>query len=158
MLLGRDPECARLESLIGATRAGGGAALVLRGVPGAGKSALLDFAAERAEGLTVLRAGGIPGEAEVAFAGVLEVLRPVLDRLGELPGPQRDALGGALGLLPAVERDRFLVGAATLAVACCSRRPSGRCSRASTTCIGWTRRRLTRCCSRVAGSRARRSR
>jgi DNA-binding CsgD family transcriptional regulator len=116
MLLGRDPECARLESLIGATRAGDGAALVLRGVPGAGKSALLDFAAERAEGLTVLRAGGIPSEAEVAFAGALEVLRPVLDRLAELPGPQRDALGGALGLVPAVERDRFLVGAATLAV------------------------------------------
>jgi DNA-binding CsgD family transcriptional regulator len=116
MLLGRDPECARLESLIGATRAGGGSALVLRGVPGAGKSALLDFAVERAEGLTVLRGGGIPGEAEVAFAGALEVLRPVLDRLGELPGPQRAALGGALGLVPAVERDRFLVGAATLAV------------------------------------------
>ena len=99
MLLGRDLECARLESLIGATRAGGGGALVLRGVPGAGKSALLDFAAGRAEGLTVLRAGGIPGEAEVAFAGLLEVLRPVLDRLPELPGPQHDALGGALGLV-----------------------------------------------------------
>ena len=109
-----DLECARLESLIGATRAGDGGALVLRGVPGAGKSALLDFAAGRAEGLTVLRAGGIPGEAEVAFAGLLEVLRPVLDRLRELPGPQHDALGGALGLVPAVERDRFLVGAATL--------------------------------------------
>jgi DNA-binding CsgD family transcriptional regulator len=116
MLLGRDPECARLESLIGATRAGDGGALVLRGVPGAGKSALLDFAVERAEGLTVLRAGGIPGEAEVAFAGLLEVLHPVLDRIADLPGPQRDALGGALGLVPAVERDRFLVGAATLAV------------------------------------------
>jgi DNA-binding CsgD family transcriptional regulator len=114
MLLGRDPECARLESLVSATRAGGGGALVLRGVPGAGKSALLDFVAARAEGLTVLRAGGIPGEAEVAFAGVLELLRPVLDRLGELPGPQRTALGGALGLLPPVERERFLVGAAIL--------------------------------------------
>ena len=95
-------ECARLESLIGATRAGGGGALVLRGVPGAGKSALLDFAAERAEGLTVLRAGGIPGEAEVAFAGVLEVLRPVLDRLAELPGPQRD--GAGRGARPACRR------------------------------------------------------
>ena len=116
MLLGRDPECARLESLIDATRAGGGGVLVLRGVPGAGKSALLDFAVGRAGGLTVLRAGGIPGEAEVAFAGALEVLRPVLDRLDELPGPQRAALGGALGLVAAVERDRFLVGAATLAL------------------------------------------
>jgi DNA-binding CsgD family transcriptional regulator len=115
MLVGRHAECARLESLIDATRAGSGAALLLRGVPGAGKSALLDFAAERAEGVTVLRGGGIPGEAEVAFAGVLEVLRPVVDRLAELPGPQRAALGGALGLVPAaVERDRFLVGAAVL--------------------------------------------
>jgi len=116
MLLGRDPECARLESLIGATRESGGTALVLRGVPGAGKSALLDFAAERAGGFKVLRGAGIPGEAEVAFAGALEVLRPVLDRLGELPGPQRAALAGALGLAPAMERDRFLVGAAVLAL------------------------------------------
>src|SRR5919108_4137432 len=115
MLVGRHVECAWLESLIDKTRAGGGDAVLLRGVPGAGKSALLDFAAARAEDLTVLRAGGIPGEAEVAFAGVLEVLRPVLHRLPDLPGPQRDALGAALGLVPAsVERDRFLVGAATL--------------------------------------------
>src|SRR5215217_2579636 len=114
MLVGRHLECTRLESLIDATRAGGGGAVLLRGVPGAGKSALLEFAAGRAEDLTVLRAGGIPGEAEVAFAGVLEVLRPVLHLLPELPRPQHDALGGALGLVPAVERDRFLVGAATL--------------------------------------------
>ena len=114
MLVGRRLECMRLESLIDATRAGGGGAVLLRGVPGAGKSALLEFAAGRAEELTVLRAGGIPGEAEVAFAGVLEVLRPVLSLLPQLPRPQHDALGGALGLVAAVERDRFLVGAATL--------------------------------------------
>src|SRR5215218_2339245 len=114
MLVGRHSECARLESLIDATRAGKGGPLLLRGVPGAGKSALLDFAAARAEDLTVLRAGGVPGEAEVAFAGLLEVLRPVLDLLPELPGPQQDALAEALGLVPPVERDRFLVGAATL--------------------------------------------
>ena len=114
MLLGRDPERARLASLVESARAGDGAALVLRGVPGAGKSALLEFAAARARDVTVLHAGGIPGETEVAFAGVLEVLRPALDRLPGLPGPQRDALAGALGLAPGVERDRFLVGAATL--------------------------------------------
>jgi DNA-binding CsgD family transcriptional regulator len=117
MLVGRHAECARLESLIDATRSGSGGALVLRGVPGAGKSALLDFAAERAEGFTVLRGGGTPGEAEVAFAGLLDVLRPVVDRVAELPRPQRAALGGALGLVPpAVERDRFLVGAAVLSL------------------------------------------
>jgi DNA-binding CsgD family transcriptional regulator len=114
MLVGRDLECARLESLIDATRARDGGAVLLRGLPGSGKSALLDFAAGRAEDLMVLRAGGIPGEAEVAFAGVLEVLRPLLHLLPELPRPQREALGGALGLVPAVERDRFLVGVATL--------------------------------------------
>src|SRR5215218_5664174 len=114
MLVGRHSECARLESLIDATRAGEGGPRLLRGVPGAGKSALLEFAAGRAEDLTVLRAGGIPGEAELAFAGVLEVLRPVLHLLPELPRPQHDALGGALGLVPAVERERFLVGAAIL--------------------------------------------
>ena len=122
MLLGRDPECAHLESLISATRAGGGAVLLLRGVPGAGKSALLDFAAKRAEGLSVLRASGIPGETEVAFAGLLELLRPALRLLSDLPGPQRDALGGALGMAPAVERDRFLVGAASHRRSCRSRR------------------------------------
>jgi DNA-binding CsgD family transcriptional regulator len=114
MLVGRHLECTRLQSLIDATRAGDGGAVLLRGVPGAGKSALLEFAAGGAEDLTVLRAGGVPGEAEVAFAGVLEVLRPVLHFLPELPRPQHDALGGALGLVAAGERDRFLVGAATL--------------------------------------------
>src|SRR5918994_4331846 len=112
MLVGRDLECRRLQSLIDATRAGDGGTVLLRGVPGAGKSALLEFAAGRAGDLTVLRAGGIPGEAEIAFAGVLEVLRPVLHLLPELPRPQHDALGGALGLVPAVERDPFLVAAA----------------------------------------------
>ena len=114
MLLGRHPECARLESLIAATRAGAGEALVLRGVPGVGKSALLNFAAEHAEDMTVLRAAGVPGEAEVAFAGLLEALRPVLALTGDLPRRQRTALRGALGLSAAVEGDRFIVGAATL--------------------------------------------
>jgi hypothetical protein len=114
MLLGRHAECARLESLIAATRAGAGEALVLRGVPGVGKSALLDFAAAHAKDVTVLRAAGVPGEAEVAFAGLLEALRPVLPLMGDLPRRQRTALRGALGLSAAVEGDRFIVGAATL--------------------------------------------
>jgi DNA-binding CsgD family transcriptional regulator len=116
MLVGRDLECRRLQSLIDATRGGDGGAVLVRGVPGAGKSALLEFAAGRAEDLTVLRAAGIPGEAEVAFAGVLDLLRPALHLLPKLPRPQHDALAGAVGLIPAVERDRFLVGAATLGV------------------------------------------
>ena len=116
MLVGRHAELARLESLIGATRAGSGSAMLLRGVAGVGKTALLDHSVESATDLVVLRATGIPGEAEVAFAGLLEVLRPLLHRLPELPSPQREVLAGALGLAPAAERDRFLTGAATLAL------------------------------------------
>ena len=114
--MGRQAELARLESLIAATRAGSGAALLLRGVAGVGKTALLDHSVDSAADLVVLRATGIPGEAEVAFAGLLDVLRPLLHRLPELPFPQRDVLAGALGLAPATERDRFLTGAATLAL------------------------------------------
>ena len=127
MLVGRDLECARLGSLIDATRAGDGDAVLLRGVPGAGKSALLDFAAGRSEDLAVLRASGIPGEAEVAFAGVLEMLRPVLHLLPELPRPQREALGGALAW-----SRRSSATASSWAQPrwgfCCSHRPNGQCS------------------------------
>ena len=157
MLVGRDLECARLGSLIDATRAGDGDAVLLRGVPGAGKSALLDFAAGRSEDLAVLRASGIPGEAEVAFAGVLEMLRPVLHLLPELPRPQREALGGALAW-----SRRSSATASSWAQPrwgfCCSHRPNGQCSPASMMCTGSTRRRSRRWCLRVTGSPARRSR
>jgi DNA-binding CsgD family transcriptional regulator len=116
MLVGRHAELAQLQSLIGAARSGGGSTVLLQGVAGVGKTALLDHSAASAAGLEVLRATGIPGEAEVAFAGLLDVLRPVLHRLPELPSPQRELLAGALGLAPAAERDRFLTGAATLAL------------------------------------------
>ena len=154
MLVGRHAELARLESLIGATRAGSGSAVLLQGVAGVGKTALLDHSAGPAADLVVLRATGIPGEAEVAFAGLLEVLRPLLHRLPELPSPQREVLSGALGLAPAAERDRFLTGAATLALLLVAA-ATGRCSSAWTTLTGWTSPRSRRCCSRVAGSRAR---
>ena len=61
MLVGRDLECRRLQSLIDATRAGDGGAVLLRGVPGAGKSALLEFAAGRAEDPDRAAGGGHTG-------------------------------------------------------------------------------------------------
>ena len=93
---------------------GDGAALAVRGEAGVGKTALLRFAAASAGDMRVLRASGVAWEAEIAFAGALELLRPILGHLADLPGPQRQALAGALALTPAVERDRFAVGAATL--------------------------------------------
>nr|BFE57002.1 LuxR family transcriptional regulator [Dactylosporangium thailandense] len=115
MLIGRSQEQARLRALAEAARDGAGGALVLRGGPGIGKTALLEWAA----GLpfaTVLRAAGAEFEADLPFAGLSQLLRPVLDRLDRLPGPQRDALAGAFGLGPAREADRLLVGSAVLSL------------------------------------------
>jgi DNA-binding CsgD family transcriptional regulator len=116
MLVGRCTECERIERLLAGARAGDGGTLVLRGDAGVGKTALLEFTAEAAADMCVLRAHGVAWEADIAFAAALELLSPVVTYLGELPKPQRDALAGALALAPAVERDRFVVGAATTAL------------------------------------------
>ena len=103
-----------LDQLIDAVRAGGNRVLVVRGEPGVGKSALLDYLAERAPGCRVLRAAGVESEIELAFAGLHQLLVPVLDRLEGLPGPQREALRTAFGLSAGPAPDRFLVGLAVL--------------------------------------------
>jgi DNA-binding CsgD family transcriptional regulator len=51
---------------------------------------------------------------ELAFAGLHQLLAPVLDRVGRLPVPQRDALRTAFGLSAGPVPDRFLVGLAVL--------------------------------------------
>src|SRR3954469_1785190 len=114
MLRGRAPECRRIETLVAGTAAGASGVLVLRGEPGIGKTALLEHAAQTAGSATVLRVRGVESEVEVAFAGLHELLRPVLGELGRLPAPQRGALEAALGLAPAAAAERHLVGAATL--------------------------------------------
>ena len=65
MLVGREPDCARIDELLERARRGRSGALVLRGEAGMGKTALLDYAAERAEGMTVVRAIGVEYEAEL---------------------------------------------------------------------------------------------
>src|SRR5215210_2456472 len=114
MLLGRAPECGRIDTLIAQAREGASGVLVLRGEPGIGKTALLEHAAAAAGSATVLRVRAVESEVEVAFAGLHELLRPVLGELERLPGPQRSALEAALGLAPAATAEPHLVGAATL--------------------------------------------
>jgi len=116
MLHGRAAECALLDELLAGVRAGAGGAVVLRGDPGIGKTALLDYAQERAGGLAVLRATGLEAESELPFATLHQLLRPVLGVLGALPEPQAQALRAALGLAPASGHDRFLVSSAVLSV------------------------------------------
>jgi DNA-binding CsgD family transcriptional regulator len=113
-LIGRRRERGVLDQLTDTVRAGGSRVLVVRGEPGIGKSALLDYLAGQASGCRVVRAAGVESEMELAFAGLHQLLAPVLDQVGCLPGPQRDALRTAFGLSAGPPPDRFLVGLAVL--------------------------------------------
>jgi hypothetical protein len=115
-LRGRRRECGVLDQLMDAVRGGEGRALVVRGEPGVGKTALLDYLAEQASGCRVARAVGVESEMELAFAGVHQLCAPMLDRLERLPGPQREALRTAFGLSSGSAPDRFLVGLAGLSL------------------------------------------
>ena len=114
MLYGRDSERASIGALLDAARASRSGALVLRGEAGIGKSALLLDTRERAADMHVLTARGVESEAELPFAGLHQLLRPVLNRIDDLPPPQARALQGALGLAERAGEDRFLISAACL--------------------------------------------
>ena len=105
-----------LDQLLDAVRAGESRALVVRGEPGVGKTALLDYLAEQASGCRVARAAGVESEMELAFAGLHQLCAPMLDRLERLPAPQRAALRTAFGLSAGSAPDRFLVGLAILSL------------------------------------------
>ena len=113
-LLGRRSECQTLDRLLEAVRGGESRALVVRGEPGVGKTALLQYTIDSASELSVLRAVGVQSEMELTFAGLQQLSAPLLDRLDRLPGPQRDALATAFGLTAGGTPDRFIVGLAAL--------------------------------------------
>ena len=116
-LIGRESEAEVLSGLLlAAAREGRSGVLVLHGEPGIGKSALLDLAVELAAGFRVLRARGVEAESEIAFAGLQELLWPVIELLPGLPERQRTVLEGALGVGPVVTGDPLAVRAATLSV------------------------------------------
>jgi len=114
-LIGRDSEIAAVELLLAGIGDGGGSLVVL-GDPGIGKSALAAVASRRAadRGMRVLACAGVPREAHLSFAGLHQLLRPVLAEAGGLPRGQRDALRTALGVGKGVAPALSLVGLATL--------------------------------------------
>ena len=116
VLVGRESERRTLERLIAGARVGQSGVLVLAGEAGMGKSALLQAAADLSSGMQVLRAEGSPADRDVAFGGLLQLLRPALGLLEAIPPPQADALGTALALHAGTGGDRFAVGAATLSL------------------------------------------
>ena len=82
--------------------ADGGGSLLVLGDPGIGKSALVEAASRRAAdgGIRVLACAGVPSEAQFSFAGLHQLLRPVLADADSLPRGQRDALLVWSGDLP----------------------------------------------------------
>src|SRR6202020_1211357 len=116
MLLGRADERREIEKARGQGASGASAVLALAGEPGIGKTALLGYAAQRSAGMRLLRARGIESETHVPFGSLLELVRPALVLLDQIPAPQAAALEAALALRPAAAQDRFAVGAATLSL------------------------------------------
>jgi DNA-binding CsgD family transcriptional regulator len=115
-LLGRRSECETLDGLLQSVRSGQSEVLVLRGEPGIGKTALLEYVVEQASGWRVVRAAGVQSEMELPFAGLHQLCGPMLDRLGGLASPQRAALREAFGLEEGSAPDRFLVALAVLSL------------------------------------------
>src|SRR6266540_1923877 len=140
MLHGRATEQSVVDRLLAGARVGRGGVLVIHGDAGIGKTALLDYAACSAGGVTasgdalsggatpgavappgmvgmrVLRGAGVQSEAELPFAGLHLLLGSALARRLALPPPQRAALDAALGLRRAGCYDRFLIGFAVLSL------------------------------------------
>jgi DNA-binding CsgD family transcriptional regulator len=116
VLLGRGAECAVLDGVLEAVRTGESRTLILHGEPGVGKSALLEYVAERATGCRVARVASVQSEMELAFAGLHQLCATMLGLLDRLPAPQRDALRTAFGLSAGEAADRFHIGLAVLSL------------------------------------------
>ncbi|HEX6450766.1 MAG TPA: AAA family ATPase, partial [Trebonia sp.] len=87
-----------LDRVVAAVREGESRVLVMHGEPGVGKSVLLDYLSEQAADCQVARATGVQSEMELAFAGLHQLLAPMLERVDDLPVPQRDALRTVFGM------------------------------------------------------------
>jgi DNA-binding CsgD family transcriptional regulator/tetratricopeptide (TPR) repeat protein len=114
-LAGRNAELAVLEGLI-AQGAGRGDAIALLGDPGIGKTSLLRAAAARAResGFTVLETAGVETEALLPYAGLHQLLRPVLGQAGALPSRLRRALLAAFGEDDRTSPEPFFIALAAL--------------------------------------------
>src|SRR5258708_5672844 len=114
-LVGRDAEMALLDKAL-AEAAEHGGALLVTGAAGIGKTSLLDATTTdaRSRGYKVLAVTGLESEADLPYAGLHQLLQPVLPSAGALPGPQKNALLTALGTRAGAPPEVFLVGLATL--------------------------------------------
>jgi DNA-binding CsgD family transcriptional regulator/tetratricopeptide (TPR) repeat protein len=115
-LVGRADECTQIDELLDSIRNGLSGALVVRGEAGVGKTALLDYAVNRADGFEIVRLTGVEPERDLGFAALHRLLAPMLDQIGQLPSVQRNALNSALGLTAGPPANPFLVGLAVISM------------------------------------------
>jgi predicted ATPase len=115
VLFGRERELRVIEEQLDGVSAGG-SALLIRGDAGVGKTAILEAVKLHAtrRGMPVLAATGVPSEANLPFAGLYELLRPIVERAERLPGPQQDALRAAFGLADVPAAELFLIALGAL--------------------------------------------
>ncbi|PND58970.1 transcriptional regulator [Mycobacterium sp. ENV421] len=114
-MVGRSAELAEVIAALAAVSTGG-SALVVEGDPGIGKSTLLARASEwaSANGYGRLYCSGVQSHSEIGFAGLHELLHPLLVHAPALPPRQRSALMTAFGLEDGPVPDRLLVSLAVL--------------------------------------------
>jgi DNA-binding CsgD family transcriptional regulator len=117
VLVGRSGDCGALDELVEAIRQGLSRSLVILGEPGIGKTRLLEYAAQTADGVRTVRIAGLESELRLGFAALHRMLVPFLDRVGLLPAPQREALDSVFGLAAGPPPDRFLVSMSVLTLA-----------------------------------------
>ncbi|MFJ8827814.1 AAA family ATPase [Streptomyces sp. NPDC102467] len=110
--IGRDRECALLAGLL-QSLSDRGAALLVRGDPGIGKSTLLDYVAGRSQH-KVLRARGVESEAVLPYMVLADLLLPLRSHFAELPPMQRRALETCFALVEADEPNPYAVCAGAL--------------------------------------------
>ena len=127
-LCGREAELQLLTGLLDAVERSG-AALVLRGDPGIGKSRLLAEAMSLAgrRNMNVLATRGVQSEARLAFAGLQQLLRPVRSYSAELSPAHRSVLQAALGIGRST-RPSTSVSPWQSSTCCPKQQPAGRCS------------------------------
>jgi len=114
-LVGREAEIGQVETAL-ANSSDRGSALLVSGAPGIGKTSLLEVAARRAQdrGYRVLAVTGVESEAALPYAGLQQLLQPLLASAGSLPDPQKAALLTALGMRSGPAPEGFLVALAAL--------------------------------------------
>src|SRR5262245_6199755 len=115
-MVGREREVRLLAERIDAATGPEGGALLVRGPAGIGKSTLLGAARAHgmARGFQVLTTVGIQSESRLPFAGLHQLLRPILHDVDRLPDAYGKAIRAAFGLSSETTPTPFLIGMSIL--------------------------------------------